>query len=222
MKRRNCPFCGTESAALLPDETAAWHSLGSRRLASMDAFSLCAGLGPIVEPYVLAYPHEHFTAVSEFDAALRRNLLDALDLCLASGLFPSGRLSVFEHGGPVAHGPNACLEHCHLHIVDGAYDLQRSLLGGHFQPRPAVISAESALAAIPGYLLAGSYDGHRTITGCYVENPDCGSQFFRQLLAAQVGSADWNWRLAPKPERAQQLCAQWPQAPGVSESGAPW
>jgi hypothetical protein len=61
--------------------------------------SLCAGLGALAEPYVLAFPESHLTSAAEFSADLRMDLLDALDECLGTGLFRTGSLCVFEHGG---------------------------------------------------------------------------------------------------------------------------
>src|SRR6266446_2144149 len=121
MKAPNCPFCSTEPPLMKVPPERDWHSINSRFLSSVHDVVLCAGLGAVVEPYVIAFPREHRIAISELGNETRSLLLDALDLCLASGLFPSRSLSVFEHGGRSPEDNTACLEHCHLHIVDGRF-----------------------------------------------------------------------------------------------------
>jgi hypothetical protein len=186
-----------------------WDSIKSRLLATAGDVALCAGLGAIVEPYVVAFTHEHHLAISEIEGPTRGHLLDALDLCLASGLFPSRSLCVFEHGGRSPENTTACLEHCHLHIVDGRFDLRAGLVRTYSNAELVNVSDDASFAANAGYLLAGVYSGKRTIPSLLVRTPSCGSQFFRRLLAEQVGSISWNWRLSPSPEAALRLCELW-------------
>jgi hypothetical protein len=178
-------------------------------LASAQNVSLCAGLGAIVEPYAIAFPCEHEIAISDLDGRTRRHLLDVLDMCLASGLFPSQSLCVFEHGGRSPDNSTACLEHCHLHIVDGRFDLRNGLVSEFPEAENVNLSEGSSLVADSGYLFTGVYNGNRIIPGLLVRTPSCGSQFFRRLLAEQVASISWNWRISPLPEAALRLCEIW-------------
>src|SRR5882762_10539666 len=98
MKAPNCPFCGTDSGPVWEGPKADWHYVANRVLSSNERVALCAGTGTIVEPYIIAFTHEHRTAIAELDAGTRHDLLQGLDLCLSSGFFPSGSLCVFEHG----------------------------------------------------------------------------------------------------------------------------
>jgi len=208
MKVPNCPFCGTDRGPVWAEPATDWHLIENRVLASAGQVSLCAGLGAIVEPYVIAFTKEHYTAISELDASTRSDVMDALDLCMSSGAFPSGSLTVFEHGGRSLTSHAACLEHSHLHIIDGNYGFQ-ACLARYPEARQEVISEDSSLVAKEGYLFAGSYGGTRVIRGILVQKPSCESQFFRRLLASQVGSVQWDWRLSPRPEAALALCRRW-------------
>ena len=69
----------------------------SRLLGTVGEISICAGLGAIVQPYVLAYPRLHILGISELAAHVRRDLIDVLDWCLETNLFPSRKLTVLEH-----------------------------------------------------------------------------------------------------------------------------
>lgn len=210
MKAKNCPFCGTESPPLWADEAdEAWRNLRKRTLAVAGEVTLCAGLGAIAEPYVLAYTREHHLALSATSNKELSDLFDALDLCLGSGMFPSGSLSVFEHGGGSAQNATGCLEHCHLHIIDGAHDLRLGLKQTYPDSIPVRMSESDNLPHSAGYLFTGRYEGGRVLDGQVAHVTSCGSQFFRRLLAAQMGRLDWNWRLSPKPEAAMKVCREW-------------
>jgi hypothetical protein len=186
-----------------------WHSINSRTLSCVHDVSLCAGLGAIVEPYVIAFTREHHIAIAELESATRGHLLDALDLCLTSGLFPSRSLCVFEHGGRSPENSTACLEHCHLHIIDGQFDLRDGFASEFVEAETVNVTEAANFAADSGYLFTGIYSGNRAIPGLLVRTPNCGSQFFRRLLAEQVGSISWNWRISPSPETAFRLCESW-------------
>jgi len=119
---------------------------------------------------------------------------------------------VFEHGGGIdvsEGGVSACLEHCHLHIIDGQFDLQSDLAATFPSAAPVAIDRDGAFSADLGYLFAGLYVGEGRISGKIVAKPSCGSQFFRRLLAAKVKSYEWDWRLAPNPDIAAKLVQQW-------------
>jgi hypothetical protein len=186
-----------------------WQAVETRLLSATGEILMCAGLGAIVEPYVVAYTRRHFLAIADLDTSTRRDLIDAFDLCLESKLFPSGFLSVFEHGGRSDGSTTACLEHCHMHIIDGQFDLREQMLSAFPEAETVSISEDESIASESSYLFAGIYRGEGVTSGRMVHSPGCGSQFFRRLLATQVNEAEWNWRLWPKPEAARALCERW-------------
>jgi hypothetical protein len=201
-----CPFCLDS----VHPEVPSWIPAQSRLLGVIGEISLCAGLGAIVQPYVLAYPSRHILGISELSAHARRDLIDALDSCLETSLFPSGSLTVFEHGGRSSSETTSCLEHCHLHILDGQFDLVGALTAIYPEAEEATVSATSNITSESTYLLAGIYQDS-AIEAVMVHAPGCGSQFFRRTLAALVHDEhEWNWRVFPKPEAAISLCRAWP------------
>lgn len=211
MRARNCPFCGTSSPTLLLEPSEEWTRIGPRILPFPGASSiaLCAGLGAIAEPYILAYSREHYTSIAELSSTSQQDLIHALDACLASGLFASQTLAVFEHGGTNAENGSTCLEHCHLHIVDGQYDLREDLRRYYPEATATVFNVGSVWPHSPGYLFAGLYQAGGSISGMLVSRPGCGSQFLRQLWASKAGSVSWNWRTVPNPAAAFSLCEAW-------------
>jgi hypothetical protein len=157
---------------------------------------------------VLAYPRHHVLGISELVENARRDLLEALDACLATKLFPSGVLSVFEHGGRSSDETTACLEHCHLHIVDGIFDLVGALARIYPEAEEAIVGVNESITSESSYLFAGTYE-RGAINGVIVHAPGCGSQFFRRTLAALVSEEKWNWRVFPRPEAAVALLNAW-------------
>jgi len=164
-KGKHCPFCGTDQA-LFTEGTpeAELHAISTRTLATFGEVRLCAGLGAIVEPYIIAYTRRHFHAATELDAAHRGDLLDALDGCLATKHFPSRKLTVFEHGSKLDRGSSACISHCHWHIIDGQYDLRAPLAITYQNVETASLS-EAEVFVADEYLFTGSYDGRRIVSG---------------------------------------------------------
>ncbi len=125
-------------------------------------------------------------------------------------LFPSRKLTVFEHGGRSSSETTGCLEHCHLHILDGQFDLVDALIAIYPEAEEVTVSSTTNITSESSYLLAGVYEGS-TVEGVMVHAPGCGSQFFRRTLAALVHEEqEWNWRAFPKPEVAISLCKVWP------------
>jgi hypothetical protein len=186
-----------------------WIPAESRRLATFGEISLCAGLGAIVEPYVLAYPRHHVLGICELTESARRDLLEALDACLATKLFSSGVLSVFEHGGCTLDETTACLAHCHLHVVDGQFDMVGALAAAYPEAEKAIIGTNHTITSESRYLFAGTYKGG-AINGLIVHAPDYCSQFFRRRLASLTREEEWNWKVFPRPEAAIALLSVWP------------
>src|SRR4051812_7884210 len=120
-----CPFClemadARYGRALLGDR---WPFDDRVLLRANEAWAI-AGIAPQVYPYVLIITRRHITSIAESDYQERKSILDLLDGLLELKLFASSELIVFEHGGKVGNRCS-CLEHCHLHIIDGAYPIVR-------------------------------------------------------------------------------------------------
>src|ERR1039457_1845058 len=135
-----------------------------RILFSMDSVVAIPGLGPLVYPYILLVTRRHISSISETSPEERTDLLRALRVLADSGLFPSGEISVFEHGG-CGRGTSSCIDHCHLHLVDNIYSLQETLSRDHVT-QPVVISASTTICEPGNYLFAGTFKASQ-ITGAY-------------------------------------------------------
>lgn len=207
-----CPFCAAQRATASNTLPLAWTLIETRLLHTVGDVSLCAGLGAIVEPYVIAFPRDHYRSTAELACSTRRNLIAALDMCLLTPLFRTGSICVFEHGGRSPSEATACLDHCHFHVIDGQFDMRPDLIAEYPEAEGAIFSADAGPRTAAGYLFAGEYRGGGIIEGLLVRSPGCGSQYFRRVLAQRVGNPNWNWRASPRPEAALRLCREWREA----------
>lgn len=182
----SCPFC--LNGGIDPAEPPFW-AVESRILQKLDHCYICVGYGPQVSPYLLVAPYQHSISTVSNLVEVKFDIMRALSICLSSGLFKSGALTVFEHGG---RSGSSCLEHCHLHVIDGKYDLKsifcasRDVTEGDFFTFPSNVGVES-------YLFSGTFKDN-TLKGYFSEDSHCGSQYFRRLLAATLRVDRFDWR----------------------------
>jgi hypothetical protein len=209
MNIANCPFCGSDPACTVRWPETQFYNVETRLLDDDGMVSICAGLGAIVEPYIIAFTNEHFTTVAELDKGIRQKLFEAFDRCLLSGLFPSRSLCIFEHGGSSGNTHSTCVEHCHVHIIDGSYDLRATIQSSFQKIQNVTLTPESSFMAERGYLFAGKYEGQGRVEGVVTPGSNCGSQALRRILAKNVGNHAWNWHLSPTPDAAMRLVESW-------------
>jgi hypothetical protein len=108
--------------------------------------------------------------------------------------FGGAPLYVFEHGGCTreAHG-NSCLEHAHFHVISNKINIFPRFAREHdvqpfsFNQNTNAMSAERYLFA--GVFAAGRLDGFLATTHV----PE--RQYFRRIIASEIGDPRWNWRL---------------------------
>lgn len=150
------------------------------------------GIGPQVYPYLLVLTRRHIVSLASATPEERRNIVAALDWLLQTGIYSSQRLTVFEHGGCGGNDSASCVDHAHLHVVDGQFDIQ-SLFEAHTPTTSVLLGAEDSLPQMLRYVFVGSYDGMGVIRGA-ISDGIFPKQFCRQLLASIVGGP-WNWRL---------------------------
>ena len=156
-----------------------------------EAFAI-AGYGPQVFPYALVLTNRHISCLGQSSDGERASLLGCLDSLLELSVFSSGRLSVFEHGG---RGKNACscLEHCHLHVIDGQYPAIEWLRDEEDVHRQVTLEVSAKFEAAEPYIFAGGYDG-QTLDGIIAHPEDRWPQYFRHVLASRLGHRRWDWR----------------------------
>jgi diadenosine tetraphosphate (Ap4A) HIT family hydrolase len=163
------------------------------------------GVGPQVYPYFLVLTRRHTLALASATPDERRDLIAALDWLLHTGIYPSSSLTVFEHGGCGGADSASCVDHAHLHVVDGKFDIQAPF-AAQATTAPTVLSSEMPLPPMERYVFAGTYDGSGVINGRIAEGA-FPKQFFRRLLGNIVGGP-WNWRLKMHEEWVLQAVAE--------------
>jgi hypothetical protein len=180
-----------------------------------DSVIAIPGLGPQVYPYVLVVTRRHFSGFADSTPSERQALLDALHALLSLGIYPSQSLCVFEHGG-CGGMTIGCIDHCHMHVVDGAFALHDALAARVVDVSPASLSATEVLRPADRYLFAGPFGGGRCITGVLTHVIPPSRQYFRQLLAAELGSDEWDWSLRMNEAWVLRLVAE-----VAAKTGAP-
>ena len=189
-----CVFCDeardpSRALEFLPEE---W-PYRSRVLYVNEETFVVPGLGPQVYPYALVISRRHFTSFGLASRQERKCVLDSLRYLLALGVYPSGELQLFEHGG-CGLGGSACIEHFHLHVVDSAVRILQAFERKRGDAKRVVISEELALRGGEQYLFVGTFDGQGAIRGLKAEATGAGRQYFRREIARLTGGADWDWR----------------------------
>ena len=163
-----------------------------RVIAANEDMYAVPGFGPQVFPYVLLISRRHFSCLSDATPRERRSLFRILQGLRASSLFVGGSMCVFEHGG-CKNRTQSCIDHFHLHIVDGTLDL-RSYLEAEYVCEDVAVTSEAAFVASTRYLFAGFYDRSHEIKGILARSPEPESQYFRRKIATVTGQAQWDWR----------------------------
>jgi diadenosine tetraphosphate (Ap4A) HIT family hydrolase len=200
-----CPFClELETPAYALNFLEHW-PFADRILFTTDLATAIAGYGPQVRSYALIIPHRHLRSVAETSREERESLMDCLDALRSLESYPSGVLTVFEHGDCGSRQHHSCIEHCHLHVMDGSIRMADWLREECRGCEEAVLSSPSVWRADSGYLWAGTYTGDRRAIGLMSRSGSDRSQFFRRLIARRMGHAKWNWREGMNPSYMREL-----------------
>jgi diadenosine tetraphosphate (Ap4A) HIT family hydrolase len=169
-----------------------------RILASDEHMYAIPGYGPQVFPYVLIVSRRHFSSLSESDSCERESIFSVLAKLRALSVFGPNPLCVFEHGG-CGGSSHACIDHFHLHVIDGSIDLS-SQLNGDYETEPVVVSPRSTFAASGRYLFTGRVSKPDLIEGTLVRSTELESQYFRRKIAEATGQDGWDWRAGMNPD----------------------
>jgi diadenosine tetraphosphate (Ap4A) HIT family hydrolase len=190
----DCLFCNIQS---VPPESLPWHDRPLARIPGVGG--VIAGLGAFVPGYVLVFPEQHVESVlrirQETSAAFR-DLIQRTARAVQSAFGPP---TLFEHGSCPREGVrrSACLDHAHIHILPGSYDLRSHVTSrGGSQGR----SVNERTLDEGGYLFLHE-PMMRPIYGC---DPGM-SQFFRRQIATALSIPDeWDYLLFPRLENVSR------------------
>ena len=185
----DCLFCGVVS---LPADDLPWHDRPIARVPGVGA--VIAGLGAFVPGYVLVFPDPHTESTLRMPTDIHRKFNTLLERAVAAVDAAFGPPTVFEHGACQRTDirRSACLEHAHVHVMPGAYDLTPSVRPADAdEPASTVATADLAHS---GYLFLREPRG----TPIYAADPGL-SQFFRRRIAEKMGIADeWDYLMFPR------------------------
>jgi diadenosine tetraphosphate (Ap4A) HIT family hydrolase len=194
----DCLFCQVVS---VPWKRLRWFD---RPLAHIPGIGgVIAGLGAFVPGYVLVFPEQHIESVLQVprDIAVPfGNLLQGTVEAVRSTFGPP---TLFEHGSCLRKDTrrSACLDHAHVHVLPGTYDLNSQLVDAIGET--AHLSDATALEC-SGYLFLQEPMARP------IYSPDPGvSQFFRRHIARTLGIADaWDYLLFPRMENVSETISQ--------------
>jgi len=190
-----CLFCAEER-----DPTSARTFLSpnwpypDRILFSNPSAFLVPGYSPQVYPYALLLPRRHTISMAKTTPGERTGAFACLQSLLDLRVGGSDTLYIFEHGGCInPSGSNACLDHAHYHVIPSTVDIFTDFVREK-HPTPFTFSPQSTVE-YERYLFAGIYQGGALVDGFIAESHLPERQYFRRLIARQIGDPRWNWRL---------------------------
>jgi diadenosine tetraphosphate (Ap4A) HIT family hydrolase len=190
---KQCVFCNEAAspATALTFLDASWPFADRLIWSGTFGFGI-PGYGPQVYPYVLFVTRRHHMSLATTSPAERREFIEFLN-DVARKLMPSGEVEVFEHGGCGSDETNGCLDHCHVHVIDGRYALLDEFVGAEIG-NDVYLSEDTTIKERGPYLFCGRLGVEGGICG-YVSSPGTRErQYFRRMLAHKIGSERWNWR----------------------------
>lgn len=190
-----CPFC-----LEVNDPSYALSFLGEewpfpdRLLSHHEGAISVAGYGPQVFPYALVVPRRHIHSFAETTSSERESVFECLDSLIKSRVFPSDTLTVFEHGDCPGRLEHSCVDHCHLHVVDGCIPMSKWLVDAVRRTEPARSSVDELWSSTSAYLFAGTYRAQGRLEGVLSVDHPAERQFFRRVLADRLQLGPWDWR----------------------------
>lgn len=214
-----------------PSNHLLWDLLGedigdSYLMYESDNFIVVPGAGALVAGYTLIIPRAHILSIgylpehldAEFDAILRGVVTWAtIEFGDEAHVFEHGAKNFREKGG-------ACADHAHTQVVPlGATDRYVTSLRSDFTTTPVdnyVQSARAAVAEGAGHPYLFTHSA--TSGGAIAIANGTKSQYFRRLIAEQVGKHDeWDGVVFPFIDNMKSTLAAGGTLPGYIQSVAP-
>lgn len=194
----DCLFCQVVS---VPWKRLRWFD---RPLAYVPGIGgVIAGLGAFVPGYVLVFPEQHIESVLQVPRDIAVPFSDLLQRTVDAVRSTFGPPTLFEHGSCSRKDirRSACLDHAHVHVLPGSYDLNSHVVD---VVRHLPDISDSKALGCSGYLFL------KEPMAAPVYGPDPGvSQFFRRHIARTLGMADaWDYLLFPRMENVSKTINQ--------------
>jgi diadenosine tetraphosphate (Ap4A) HIT family hydrolase len=179
-----------------------------RTILKTNNFFVIPTLGSMgIEGYLLVIPIKHYHAIAEISRESQREL-EEITRDIKKIIFSEYGLStlIFEHGPRLGNlDSGQSIDHAHLHFVPGiditenwAKDLMYRLgkVGQYYKMEriQGFSKAKELLDSGKSYLYLQNLKGIKLLSEQNFHRP---SQYFRTMVANQVGSRKWNWRFNP-------------------------
>lgn len=191
----DCVFCDmAEDGASVHWQFLLGEEQGTDVLRRGNEYSIALDTAPIVPGHMLVIPKGHYTSMAQVPVSYWPELEDHKGWVkrLLNQKY-SESVSFFEHGaGDIVRRAGACVDHAHLHVVPGDYNIEPILRRSY--PNLRLFGNQADAFDFFGkqpYIYLENSSGK--IYGA--EAPECSSQFLRRLFAAAAGKPQrWNWR----------------------------
>lgn len=218
MVEEDCDFCrefAQETTWFQAQLTAL--GLTDRRLIQRGGVVSLVGLGPLSVGYVLILPEIHYRSLGETPEQVLTEVLSQKQEIedIMKNLW--GKTACFEHGSTrVSHG-GACIDHAHLHIVAGDYDLPPHIQPDFAESRISDVRALRRFSEqeLP-YLYVEDTHGQGYVYNIPRQIP---SQYLRRIWARVTGHPDdWDWAVFPNWDLVKETFVSIKQQLNRSES----
>jgi diadenosine tetraphosphate (Ap4A) HIT family hydrolase len=204
-----CTFCAQYVLHTEPYFWSRWgknYDQSSDVIVESNSLVVVAGLGALVEGYVLILPKIHYLSIGAIPPSEMAELMKVKDKVrsLIGQLY--GPVTLFEHGTSPSHQAGGCINHAHLHVFPCNADF-RPHLGIHVEHRLSAIDelSEFASASIP-YLYYENADGDMF---AYEVSEHLPSQYLRRIWAKSIGKPqEWDWAVFVGEEQVAKTIAQ--------------
>jgi len=198
-----CRLCKTWDATR---QAAVWDTV----LWSEDGLVVTPTLGSLLPGWILVIPEEHALSGAQLDTDRRESVSRALDEIrgLTEKLF--GTATVFEHG-PATHGSEVgcTVDHVHIHVAPLPFDLSHAA-----KQTPSGIGLQWGLyerwVDVWDRFSGMDYIATSSAQGIWAASGQVGSQFFRRVIATELGVPEhYDWRFVSGTRHIQDTINAW-------------
>jgi ATP adenylyltransferase len=204
---RQCPYCDGVFAVSTGSGSPVWDHV----LWANESVVVIPTRGALVEGWLLAIPREHVLASRELSGVQADDLRTAVEWAKIALGRHYGSVAVFEHGAARPGTVVGCgVDHAHIHVVPLDFDLvdaaRNHPIGNRldWERFPSWEAVYSSVRQTQPYL-AVQTDG----PDVWVGRGDIPSQFFRRIIASEIGRPDaFDWRDDPRTDQAQRTIVQ--------------
>jgi diadenosine tetraphosphate (Ap4A) HIT family hydrolase len=164
------------------------------RILFCDELAYCVpGYSPQVYPYFLVIPRRHVFNVCQMTRAEWASVYNNIRFLSRFRKTYDETLQIFEHGGCGAMS-NACVDHCHLHIISDRVKILSRFREEH-QTEEVRLLDSADFCNGRRYLWLGRFVDPGSIVAHLAKDQPAPSQYFRRKISETLGDELWDWAL---------------------------